>query len=67
MARQLYDYRFVQFDFPDENGQPYKSSGGKMVWNDKLSQFIPESWNVKSVGEIASLNKLSLSFKFHHV
>ena len=36
MAKQLYDYWFVQFDFPDENGKPYKSSGGKMVWNDKL-------------------------------
>lgn len=63
MARQLYDYWFVQFDFPDENGCPYKSSGGRMVWNEKLSQFIPECWNVKSVGEIASLNKSSLSKK----
>ena len=63
MTRQLYDYWFVQFDFPDENGCPYKSSGGRMVWNEKLSQFIPECWNVKSVGEIASLNKSSLSKK----
>ena len=44
MARQLYDYWFVQFDFPDENGRPYKSSGGKMVWNEKLKQDIPEQW-----------------------
>ena len=44
MARQLYDYWFVQFDFPDENGRPYKSSGGKMVWNEKLKRAIPEGW-----------------------
>lgn len=44
MARQLYDYWFVQFDFPDENGKPYKSSGGKMVWNDKLKREIPVEW-----------------------
>ena len=45
MAKQLYDYWFVQFDFPDENGKPYKSSGGKMVWNEKLKQNTPEGWN----------------------
>ena len=45
MARQLYDYWFVQFDFPDENGKPYKSSGSKMVWNEKLKREIPEGWN----------------------
>ena len=44
MARQLYDYWFVQFDFPDENGRPYKSSGGNMVWNEKLKRAIPEKW-----------------------
>ena len=44
MARQLYDYWFVQFDFPDENGKPYKSSGGKMVWNERLKREIPEEW-----------------------
>lgn len=44
MARQLYDYWFVQFDFPDENGRPYKSSGGIMVWNEKLKREIPEDW-----------------------
>lgn len=46
MARQLYDYWFVQFDFPDENGRPYKSSGGKMVWNENLKKNIPYSWCV---------------------
>jgi type I restriction enzyme S subunit len=44
MAKQLYDYWFVQFDFPNEEGKPYKSSGGKMVWNDKLKHEIPENW-----------------------
>ena len=51
MAKQLYDYWFVQFDFPNEEGKPYKSSGGKMVWNDKLKREIPESWKVKSIFE----------------
>ena len=46
MAKQLYDYWFLQFDFPDENGKPYKSSGGKMVWNEKLKREIPEGWNL---------------------
>lgn len=45
MAKQLYDYWFVQFDFPDEEGKPYKSSGGKMVWNEKLKREIPIGWN----------------------
>ena len=52
MAKQLYDYWFVQFDFPNEEGKPYKSSGGKMVWNDKLKREIPEGWEVVSVGDI---------------
>mgnify|MGYP001247157896 CR=1 FL=1 len=44
MAKQLYDYWFVQFDFPNEEGKPYKSSGGAMVWNDKLKREIPQGW-----------------------
>ena len=44
MAKQLYDYWFVQFDFPNEEGKPYKSSDGKMVWNDKLKREIPVGW-----------------------
>lgn len=52
MAKQLYDYWFVQFDFPDENGRPYKSSGGKMVWNEKLKREIPEGWEVTNIGFI---------------
>ena len=52
MARQLYDYWFVQFDFPDENGRPYKSSAGKMVWNQKLNKELPEVWTVAPIGQI---------------
>ena len=54
MAKQLYDYWFVQFDFPDENGKPYKSSGGKMVWNEKLKREIPEDWKVTQLGNLCS-------------
>ena len=54
MAKQLYDYWFVQFDFPDKNGRPYKSSGGEMVWNEKLKREIPLNWIVLSVNNIAS-------------
>lgn len=44
--RTIYDYWFTQFDFPDENGNPYRSSGGKMVWNNELKREIPEGWSV---------------------
>ena len=53
MAKQLYDYWFVQFDFPNENGKPYKSSGGKMVWNEKLKREIPEGWDMSLIKDIA--------------
>jgi len=46
MAKQLYDYWFVQFDFPNEEGKPYKSSGGAMVWNEKLKREIPQGWDI---------------------
>ena len=52
MAKLLYDYWFVQFDFPDENGKPYKSSGGKMVWNQTLKRGIPEEWKVCTIASI---------------
>ena len=55
MARQLYDYWFVQFDFPDENGKPYKSSGGKMVWNEKIKLYIPENWANGLLSDIANI------------
>ena len=49
MAKQLYDYWFVQFDFPNEEGKPYKSSGGAMVWNEKLKREIPQGWNISQI------------------
>ena len=54
MAKLLYDYWFVQFDFPDENGKPYKSSGGKMVWNEELKREIPAGWDVSSFEDCVS-------------
>ena len=53
MAKQLYDYWFVQFDFPNEEGKPYKSSGGAMVWNDKLKREIPKGWHCGTLLDIA--------------
>ena len=55
MAQALYDYWFVQFDFPDENGRPYKSSGGKMVWNEQLKREIPKGWDAVSLFDVASV------------
>lgn len=52
MAKTLYDYWFLQFEFPNEEGKPYKSSGGKMVWNDELKREIPEGWKVKKIVNI---------------
>lgn len=51
----IYDYYFNQFDFPDINGNPYKSSGGKMIWNPKLKMDIPINWTIKNIREITSL------------
>ena len=59
MARQLYDYWFVQFDFPDENGRPYKSSGGEMVWHEKLKRKIPKGWSVSNI-----FDELSIQYGF---
>ncbi|KAA4072880.1 restriction endonuclease subunit S [Bacteroides ovatus] len=55
MAKQLYDYWFVQFDFPNGEGKPYKSSGGKMVWNEKLKREIPQGWNNGMLIDIANI------------
>ena len=54
MAKTLYDYWFVQFDFPDQNGKPYKSSGGKMVYNPEFKREIPEGWGVASIRDFES-------------
>lgn len=53
MAKQLYDYWFVQFDFPNEEGKPYKSSGGAMVWNEKLKREIPQRWTAAKIKDVA--------------
>jgi len=55
MAKTLYDYWFVQFDFPDANGKPYKTSGGKMVYNQTLKREIPEGWSDKTLSQIANI------------
>ena len=55
MAKQLYDYWFVQFDFPNDEGKPYKSSGGEMVWNEKLKREIPVPWEARLIEEIADV------------
>ena len=55
MAKTLYDYWFVQFDFPDQNGNPYKSSGGKMVYHPELKREIPEGWGVAKLNEVVDL------------
>ena len=52
MAKTIYDYWFLQFEFPNEEGKPYKSSGGKMVWNEELKREIPEGWNTTTIGDI---------------
>ena len=55
MAKTLYDYWFVQFDFPDANGKPYKSSGGDMVFDETLKREIPKGWEVKSLNQVADI------------
>ena len=60
MAKTLYDYWFVQFDFPDANGKPYKSSGGEMVFDETLKREIPKGWEVKSLGDWAEIRKGTL-------
>ena len=52
LAKTIYDYWFLQFEFPNEDGKPYKSSGGKMVWNEELKREIPEGWEVKDATEL---------------
>ena len=57
MAKRLYDHWFVQFDFPNADGKPYKASGGKIVWNETLKREIPEGWEVKKLGELFTTNR----------
>ncbi len=55
MAKTIYDYWFLQFEFPNEDGKPYKSSGGKMVWNEELKREIPKGWKIVNLNDIASI------------
>ena len=55
MAKTLYDYWFVQFDFPDENGKPYRTSGGEMEWNEQLKRKIPKGWGVTNIGNLTTV------------
>ena len=57
LAKTIYDYWFLQFEFPNEDGKPYKLSGGKMVWNEELKREIPEGWEVERFGNLASFTK----------
>ncbi|PLY07449.1 MAG: restriction endonuclease [Arcobacter sp.] len=57
MAKTFYEYWFVQFDFPDENGKPYKSSGGKMIYSKELKREIPEGWEAKAISQFIGNNK----------
>ncbi len=62
MAKQLYDYWFVQFDFPNEEGKPYKSSGGAMEWNDKLKREIPQGWSISNVKSLIEPIERGISY-----
>ena len=53
MAKTLYDYWFVQYEFPDAEGKPYKTNGGEMIWNEDLKREIPQGWEVRTLGEYA--------------
>ena len=61
MAKQLYDYWFVQFDFPNEEGKPYKSSGGAMVYNEKLKREIPQGWSGVSLKDLALTSRNAIT------
>ena len=60
MAKTIYDYWFLQFEFPNDEGKPYKSSGGKMVWNEELKKEIPEGWEVTELDKILKRNKIAI-------
>lgn len=66
MAKTIYDYWFLQFEFPNEEGKPYKSNGGKMVWNEELKREIPEGWEVETLEKNISLVK-GISYKSKNI
>lgn len=55
MAKTIYDYWFTQFDFPDDKGKPYRSSGGEMVWNEQLKREIPKGWEIGRIEQLGSI------------
>lgn len=57
MAKTIYDYWFLQFEFPNEDGKPYKSSGGRMIWNEELKREIPEKWRIDLLGNLFTSNR----------
>ncbi|MBS1763569.1 MAG: restriction endonuclease subunit S [Bacteroidetes bacterium] len=61
MAKTIYDYWFVQFDFPNSEGNPYKSSGGKMIWSEDLQREIPEGWFVQPLSKITEVSNESIN------
>ena len=62
MLQTLYGYWFLQFDFPDENGRPYRSSGGRMVWNDQLKREIPAGWRAVTLRELLKKNRKAFDY-----
>lgn len=66
LAKTIYDYWFVQFDFPDKNGRPYKSSGGKMVWNERLQREIPDGWRVEQLRNLI-VNERGISYNSSNI
>lgn len=61
MAKAIYDYWFVQFDFPDENGKPYRTSGGEMIWNEQLKRKIPRGWEAIEYSELVDIENSSIN------
>lgn len=61
MAKAIYDYWFVQFDFPDENGKPYRTSGGEMIWNEQLKRKIPRGWKAIEYSELVDIENSSIN------
>lgn len=57
MAKTIYDYWFLQFEFPNEDGKPYKSSGGRMVWSEELKRKIPEGWEIDTIGKHINIDR----------
>ncbi len=67
IARGIYDYWFVQYEFPDENGKPYKSNGGQLVWNGELKREVPVGWQVSTIGSCVKKVSTGLNPRTHFV